>query len=96
MFVYMGLAKGAFKMIPGLTACQRINGQWWSSLDTSIKCSDTYPTQVVATFVLLLFTAGFPLCKHTRNPRHNLISMDASDRFACAFRHHLAASGRRW
>jgi len=61
MFVYMGLAKGGIKMIPGLTACQRIDGQWWSSLDTSIKCSDTYPTQVVSTFVLLLFTAGFPL-----------------------------------
>lgn len=54
------VTKGAFKLIPGLTACLYINGEWYSSLDVQMACSETYGVQVISVLLLLLFTAGFP------------------------------------
>jgi len=56
----MGATKQAFKLIPGVTACLFINGEWYSSLDVQMECSETYSVQVISVFLLIFFTAGFP------------------------------------
>ena len=61
LHVPRGATKQAFRLIPGVTACQYIDGHWYSSLDVQMSCAETYGVQAVSMMLLCCFTAGFPV-----------------------------------